>query len=133
MAIDTFQPDKARSIRENIRAAGAAQLTTDVSRGLQAAVERNEIERISAENRRWTQWRNGLIPGEVTLYEQGLLIEGTRNLGPALRTVRGFDGKVTTIETEGIKHGGGTLFIPSTKEAQIAHGEIIKKPKSSSV
>lgn len=116
------------------RAAGTTQLKTDVARDLSAAVERSVVESISAETNRWTQWRHGLNPGEVALYDQGLLVFGTESLGQGLRTVRGVDGKTASIEVEGLKHGrGGTLFVPSTSETQRAHGEVIARPKTNTV
>lgn len=99
----------------------------------QNSSDKEFVRRLGEFNVRWSRWRAGLNEGEVALYNQGLL-DYQQPLGTGTRRILGSDGTRYEIQTEGVKHGrGGTLFIPSTPEAQRVHGEAIARPKPSAI
>ncbi len=105
---------------------------------------RADAERIMAENRALA-WRNTLNSHELSLADQGLLIQeklaarvknpetGERQIPEVGGTIVTFNGGEREIQFQAVNHFKGTILIPANKESQLVHGETIAKPRTSAV
>ena len=67
------------------------------------------------------KWLDGLTEGERIWADQGLLLEGNQTEQSSI-SITGLNGEGIVIKAEGLKVGKNTLMVPSTPEAQEAHG-----------